>query len=296
MNLTQMEYFSAVSKHNNITKASEELHISQPAITKSIRLLEEELGIPLLLREKNKISLTYEGEIFLEKSREILLQVDALVDEMRDYGQLRRKTVRVGIPATIGTLLLPRLNILVQEHFQTNLEILEDSSVATIQKVLDGKLDMAFVLLENDTYPSLDCEILADSSLHFCTNRNHPLASCDSIHPHLLENEQIIMYKPGALIMSLFQKYNITPKYLLYTNQVLTIQNYLKAGLASTFQFPEAFAGEEEIATVPLCDYMPLRLAMIKRKKTGNFRSVKEIYQFVKENKELFFQHNPKNI
>lgn len=287
MNLTQLEYFSMVSKYCNFTKAAEELHVSQPAVTKSVKLLEDELGVSLFLREKNGISLTNEGKIFLEKSRNILLQVNGLVDEMRDYGQLRRSTIKVGIPATIGTMLLPRLNIVVQEHLQTSLEIFEAGSTICIQKVLDGELDMAFVLLENDTYPSLDQEILIDTSLHFCTNRNNPLASATRIDPRWLENEQIILYRPGAMIMSLFQKYNMTPKYLLHTNQVLTIQNYLRAGIASTFQFPEAFLGETDIITIPLCDYLPLRLTMIKQKKTGNFYALKNLFQFVKENRQL---------
>lgn len=115
MTINQILYFVTVGKFNNITKAAEQLHISQPAITKAIQQLESELGVVLLKHSKNNISLTYEGELFLIKSREVLTNFRELEDEIRDYGKFKRNRIKVGVPAAIGTLLLPNLNLFIKK-------------------------------------------------------------------------------------------------------------------------------------------------------------------------------------
>lgn len=290
MKLSQLEYFNAVCEYHSITKAALALHITQPAITKSIHALEEELGVRLFIREKPQIQLTAEGEVFLFRSRELLNNADTLVNEMRDYGNLQKKTLKIGIPATIGTIMLPKLDLMLREELQCEPEIHEASSLDTIQSVREGKLDIGIVLMEDDRYPDLDITTLKETSLHFCTNKYHPLAYEDKVSPAQLINEKIIVFRPGQMIERLFERYNITPKYFLHTNQLLTIRRYLQSGLASTFQFPEAFFNQSDIVTIPLEKPMPLTFAVIKRKRSGNYKLLRLTYQLIIETKDLFLE------
>lgn len=289
MKFSQLEYFNAVCQHKSITRAAAALHVTQPAITKSIHSLEEELGVQLFTRDKHQLQLTSEGELFLFRSRELLNNAETLINEMRDYGTLQKKTLKIGIPTTIGTIVLPKLDLMLREQFQCEPEIHEASSLDTIHAVREGKLDLAIVLMENDRYPDLDIRTLKETSLHFCTNRAHPLAKETSVSPIQLINDRIIVFRPGQMIERLFERYNITPKYFLHTNQLLTIRRYLKSGLASTFQFPEAFANQPDIVTIPLEQPMPITFAVIKRKKSGNYRLLRSCFQFIIKNKDLLF-------
>ncbi|MFR3347575.1 MAG: LysR family transcriptional regulator, partial [Christensenellales bacterium] len=78
MKISQLRYFMTVCRYNNITKAAEELYVSQPAISSSIKDLETEFGVKLFYRQNNKLLLTDEGEYFLDKVTDILGAVDIL--------------------------------------------------------------------------------------------------------------------------------------------------------------------------------------------------------------------------
>src|SRR6266496_4398796 len=74
MDLRHLRYFVAVAEELNFTRASEKLHLAQPSLTRQIRNLEEELGVRLLNRTKNKVSLTEEGRSFLNDAKRLVAQ------------------------------------------------------------------------------------------------------------------------------------------------------------------------------------------------------------------------------
>lgn len=286
MKFNQLYYFKCVCKHRNITNAARELHISQPAITKAIQELESELGITLLHRTNKNVELTSEGQLFLNKSSAILSDLEALTDEMRDLGHLRRRSLRIGVPPAIGTMVLPQLSIIARRQFGLELEIFDDSSDEVIRGVETDELDLAIALLGSDYYPGIDYRILRQSSLCFCTSRDNPLAKADKIHISQLENERIIYFYPGELIHNLFEKYGITPKYILRSNQMVTICNYITAGMASTMQFPEAFTAYPEICAVPLADPVPLNISILKKRGKHQFAAAQKLYQYLADHPE----------
>ncbi len=288
MNINQMLYFKTVCKHLNITKAAYELHISQPAITKSIHELESELGVPLLVRVNKKISLTHEGEIFLNKCQALLSDFYSLIDEMKDLGLEKQNTVKIGIPPTIGTIILPKLIVEIKKTFHLDLEIFEASSDDCIRAIEEDELDLAIVLLENCLYPKLDSHVLHHSSLCFCTNASNPLSKKDCIDLQELENEKLILFSPGVLIEQLLASHGITPKYILHSNQVLTIKSFINANLASTFQFPEAFSSEKFICSVPLETPISLDICVIRRKGKYTCSNVRQIFDYVKRDFQCF--------
>lgn len=289
MKLNQLYYFKCVCKHSNITKAAEELHISRPAITRSIHDLEEELGVTLLTRTNKNVSLTNEGKLFLYRSSEILSNLDSLTDEMRDLGYLRRSSVRIGVPPAIGTLVLPRLSIIAAERFQLELEISELSSYDALSAVENDDLDLAICLLDDQEYPMLEYYMLKDTSLCFCTNVNHPLAKEKLIRIEQLADEKIIFFYPGELMQQTFERHSVTPKYILKSNQMLTICNYLAANLASTLQFPEAFANYPQITSVPLADDIPLPICLIKKKGKRLAKGASQLYHYIGTHPEDLF-------
>lgn len=99
MEILQLRYFLTVAKYQHITRAAEEISVSQPALTQTMRRLEEELGVNLFVKSGRNILLTQEGRILQEKARQLLSIVEDLPSALRQSKELRDKTVRICIKA-----------------------------------------------------------------------------------------------------------------------------------------------------------------------------------------------------
>jgi DNA-binding transcriptional LysR family regulator len=284
MNMQQMLYFREAARYQSITRASMELHVSQPAVSKAIHQLETELGVNLFIRKSSRIYLTHEGKVFLPKVNQILVQSFDLEKEMKDYGTRLKNTVSIGVPAAIGTVLLPHINIMISEDLGLELEMFEYDSLTCIRKVVFGELDLAFILSEPQDLISLRHEPIIKTELRYCAQMNSKYKYINKVDPRDLTDEKIIMFYPGNLIKELFESYNIRPKYTLHTNQVKTIEKFLHYGLASTFQFPEVFQDDETILSIPLICPEPLDIELVCREETR--KAVDAIYCYTQENKE----------
>ena len=97
MKLNQLEYFCAVCRYHSITRAAEELYVTQPTISVAIRELENELKLRLFHHEKNRISLTKEGEVFYQRAEALLRETRAIVSEFSSLGE-QETPIRIGIP------------------------------------------------------------------------------------------------------------------------------------------------------------------------------------------------------
>ncbi|MCX5775180.1 MAG: LysR family transcriptional regulator [Firmicutes bacterium] len=149
MKILQLRYFQAVCRYNNITRASVELYVSQPAISASIKELEDELGVSLFHRQNNKIALTMEGTYFLKRVDEILADVDLLIMQMKDFGG-KKNHFRMGIPPMIGTFLFPPMFKKFREaHPEIEIEMIEYGSLQTRVLVEDESIDLAIAIVED---------------------------------------------------------------------------------------------------------------------------------------------------
>lgn len=95
MDIYQLEYFEAVARHENVSKAAEELHVSQPALSKSIAKLENELGVSLFDRVGKRLSLNAQGVYFRDSAAKLLMHVRESTSALRDYAAARSGTVNV---------------------------------------------------------------------------------------------------------------------------------------------------------------------------------------------------------
>ena len=99
MELTQLKYFYAAAECGHITKAAEKLHIAQPALTQSIRRLENELGVKLFVRKGRSIALSRCGDYLYKQLGVVLKTLDRVPDELMKISELEGKTIRVNIIA-----------------------------------------------------------------------------------------------------------------------------------------------------------------------------------------------------
>lgn len=190
MDLQQLKQLVTIADLKTLSKAAEELLISQPALTRSIQRLEEELDVQLFDRKKNKITLNDNGKLAVEYARRILDESNDMINQLRIYDRSKRM-INIGscAPAPIWGLeyifhqLYP--DIKVTSHLDSNetllLERLENHEYSII--VINHPL-------ENENY---ECLKLFDENLYLTVPPAHPLAMCKEISFSDLNGESILL-------------------------------------------------------------------------------------------------------
>jgi DNA-binding transcriptional LysR family regulator len=144
MELRHLRYFVSVVVHGNFSRAAGTLCLTQPALSRQIKNLEDEIGLSLFVRKPNALSLTEEGEVFYEEAQEVLLRVNEAVRRVRK--RPRTEGLRVGYVHSLTASIMPR----VVEKFQSSnknvrIELLDLATYDMGQKAAAGQLDMAIL-------------------------------------------------------------------------------------------------------------------------------------------------------
>lgn len=142
INLELYRIFYVVAKHKHMTRASEELHISQPAISQSIKKLEEELGGVLFLRSNKGMELTEEGRMFFEYVKGALKLIKNAEIEFTSFKDLSKGEIKIGCSTTLTKLiLLDSIKDFHSDYPGININITNDLTSNLINDLKLGKLD-----------------------------------------------------------------------------------------------------------------------------------------------------------
>lgn len=142
VNLELYKIFYVVAKNKNMTKASEELHISQPAISQTIRKLEDQLDGTLFLRSNKGMKLTEEGKMFYEYVKGALELINNAENEFTSFKDLSKGEIKIGCSTTLTKLvLLEAIKKFHSDYINVNIEIINDLTSNLINDLKLGKLD-----------------------------------------------------------------------------------------------------------------------------------------------------------
>jgi DNA-binding transcriptional LysR family regulator len=134
----------AVAETGNVTRAAEQLHISQPSLSAAIKQLESQLGVELLARHGRRVTITPSGELLLRRSRELLAHADAVTEEVRSHAAASPARLRLGVSPTARYGVAPRLLAACAAHAPAvMLYTSEDTTGALLRDVGAGRLDLA---------------------------------------------------------------------------------------------------------------------------------------------------------
>jgi len=177
--LQQLRIFKAIASEKSFSQAAEILFVSQPSLSKQIKTLENRLGILLLNRTNNKISLTEAGLVFLQYSERILALCEESCRALNDLKDGERGNLKVGASQTIGAYLMPRvLTLFAQSYPQINLNIDVDSTRIIAKKVADQIIDIAVVGgdIPTSLKKNLEIEDFVEDELILIIPKSHPFA------------------------------------------------------------------------------------------------------------------------
>jgi DNA-binding transcriptional LysR family regulator len=196
MDLQALRYFVEVARRQGFTRASESLHVTQPAISKKVKALEDELGAPLLLREGRRVRLTDAGRLVLERAQGVLDALRGLEEEVVELSSLRRGRLRIGMPPVVGVAFLPTL--LAEYHQQypgIALELREEGSHDIEARVLNRDLDVGAVVLPTDERAFATMPFVREE-LRAVFHPSHPLARRRTVGLRELAEVPFVLYRP----------------------------------------------------------------------------------------------------
>ena len=287
MKLLQMRYFQTVCRYGSITKAAEELFVSQPTISFCLKELEDEFGVKLFHRRHNRLQLTVEGQYFLDKVNYILQSVDALSTQMKDMGN-NRNHIKIAVPAMISTFLFPQMfNDYVKLYLNVELEMLETGSLQARKLVDANSVDLGITILDNAVTDSYNVLPLVSTELVFCVSKNHHLAGRKQITFKELADEHIIMFKADSyqniFIKRAFSETGVEPKILLYSSQLYTIKKFLGYGNAGAFLYRQVAEMDDDLVCIPLDKAIIQEIVLIWSKSSSLYSDSENFIQFVKQ-------------
>lgn len=179
MELDQLRYFLKIVEHGSFTRAAEALGVSQPALSRSIQKLEEDLGQPVLERQLRSVTPTEAGRLLQARAQEVFAILDDVRAEIADDGRTGR--IRIGAIPTIAPYFLPEvLRRFSLAHPAGTVVVQESTTDALLKGCTQGELDLAIVALPVSAR-YLEVEALFDEELLLVLPPGHPLADRERI-------------------------------------------------------------------------------------------------------------------
>jgi len=195
--LRQLQVFSAVARHLSHSRAADELHLSQPAVSMQIKQLEQSIGLPLFDQVGKQIHLTEAGHEMVIYSRNIaqqLEEMDAVFDEMKG---MERGKLNISLVSTANYFMPKLLAKFIQLHPNIQVNLFVANRDAVIKQLVENVADLAIT-----GQPPEGVEMVSESFMQnplvVIAAPNHPLANVSNIQPEQLANETFLLREQGS--------------------------------------------------------------------------------------------------
>ena len=238
----QLKYFQHVAQTEHIGKASEDLHVTQPAISMSIKKLEDELGVELFDRSKKNIKINKYGQVYLKHVNAAMKELENGLKEIQTLQKNDQNRVTVMIPGhMLSTDITSRIISEIPGIVLQNLSIDYPRSIVGLN---DGSIDMCLMppSVEGDRYTFYHLE---KQPLCIITSLNHPLANIDEIDLSELSEEKFILYPVDTVPRQYFEdacrKYGFSPNVIFECNSLMTLLSPVESGFGISVIPVEAF-------------------------------------------------------
>jgi DNA-binding transcriptional LysR family regulator len=248
MDLRHMRYFIAVADELHFTRAANVLHIAQPALSKQIRDLEDELGVTLLNRSGRRITLSEAGQVFYEKASQILRSAESSIVETRRAQRGETGKIALGFFEQTAYTLLPPILRTYRQHFpEVNIQLRWYSVTEQINALMRGDIDVAFMRSISNVDRSLDsvdglakCKLYREQFV-LAIPASHRFEEKDTVRIRDCVDEAFISYTESfapdfyAMIMRLCAIQGFSPNTSLEVGQTYTLLGLVSAGVGIAF-------------------------------------------------------------
>jgi LysR family hydrogen peroxide-inducible transcriptional activator len=197
LKLKDLRYLVAVADQRHFGRAAARCFVSQPTLSSQLKKLEQSLGVQLIERAPNNVSLTAAGEAIVARARRILEATDEVVTLARSQHDPLAGRLRVALLPTIGPYLLPRVAPAVRKALpRLELHLYEYQTAPMLQKLHAGELDVGILALPVDT-AGLETRELYREAFSVALPEHHPLAARHSVRVADLKGEKLLLLEEG---------------------------------------------------------------------------------------------------
>lgn len=231
----ELRSFVVLASELHFRKASERLSLSQPALSKQIRKLEEEVGGPLFARTRRRVSLTEAGRVFLPLAENVLKDLQSGLDLAKNAVAGRAGSLRVGFGIASVFEILPRTILQFRQTYPlVQLQMLDMSTPAQIRALLDGQLDIGMVRLPT-AHTELDCFPLFRERLVLATPEKMPFGPKTRL-ASLRDKAFILQPRSQSAtfhdhVLAVCRRVGFTPQVFQEAAELFTVLSLVRAGL-----------------------------------------------------------------
>lgn len=236
MEIEQLQYFKTVATMQHMTRAAEVLAISQPALSKSIASIEQQLGIPLFNREGRSIYLNRFGALFLQSVNVILEEYERIQEEFEDIIKPGSGEVSFGFIHTLGMEVVPELIAATTKQFPNmQFSLTQATSLNLLKRLEEGAIDLCLSQKIASKVIEIETLELFEEELFVIVPTTHPLALQNSVKLEEVKNEPFIAIKKGNSLRQLIDEFfldaGIELKTTFAAEEMHTVAGFVSAGM-----------------------------------------------------------------
>lgn len=201
MELRQIQYFIEVAEREHMTDAALSLHVAQSAVSRQIANLEAELGVQLFIREGRNIRITPIGKIFLHHAKAAVRAINNAKQEMDEFLNPERGTIRVGFPSSLAAHTLPTVISAFRDHYpHIGFQLRQGSYLYLIEAVNKGEIDLALLGPIPINEKQIEGKILFLEKIVALLPINHPMSDATTIHLTDLRKDSFVLFPTGFIL------------------------------------------------------------------------------------------------
>ena len=250
MELRHLRTIAAVARHGSFSRAAEELHLAQSAVSQQIRRLEQELGVEVFRRSSRSVKLTPEGEVILGYAHRVLREVDGLHSELGELTGLVRGELRIGGMYPTGPYdLAEMLAEFRRRHPGVAINMVEDTQDDLLARLRADELDCAFTAVEPDTLgDEYAATLIWEEEFVVAVPTNHPLTRGGHVTFEQLAGEDLIAYRENSALRRRLERTmadrSLAPRNAFICTEMAAVRALVSKGLGLAV-IPRSVAEQE---------------------------------------------------
>ncbi|MCX7164143.1 MAG: LysR family transcriptional regulator [Betaproteobacteria bacterium] len=236
--LRQLKIFEAVARHLSFSRAAEELHLTQPAVSMQVQALEDQTGLPLTEQAGKKVRLTAAGEEVARQARRIAEQLREAGDALAALKGVEAGCLKIGVVSTAKYFAPSLLAEFRRRHPGVELQLTVNNRGTIVRHLAENSIDLAIMGTPPNEFETV-AKIFAEHPLVFIAASGHPLAGKRRIEPQRLAQETLLIREPGSGTRTALERYlaehGVTAGATMELGSNETIKQAVMAGLGLSF-------------------------------------------------------------
>ena len=261
MNLQQLQYFKVISQTKNFTTASNILSITQPALSKAISKLEEELDVQLFEREGRNIKITKYGEVFLKYAESAVNDIEKGIEKIHDMKTNNDNIISIASTYCIGATFIPFLiSNFINSHIQTRFNFNNQSTEEIFKDLKYERVDLGFFdsIEKIDKYSEIETILVKKEEYVLIVPKNHHLANREEVELKELKDEYFIAYndRNNEKKISYSELIGYTPKIAVEPTEATMLASLVAAGAGIAIILNTPMINTNKLSIIKIKDYI----------------------------------------